>query len=174
MGIDKNQITCTLTEYFLNLCRVDERKLLIVFTLVASGLGRLLFFPIPGSPTPTLCPDYQINDIPIISSQSINADHYENISGPMNLNRSIPISPFIDRLDGSLHSTENILCNDGISFNPNSEESCCPLEWCKTTPAITVTQFVLGWFLGTLGYAYSTAFTISLISKMIGNQSQVT
>ena len=114
-----------------------------------------------------------MNGIEILSNQLEPVAHYENVSYSMNLNRSIPISPFIDRLDGSLYSTENILCNDGISFNSNSEESCCPLEWCKTTPAITVTQFVLGWLLGTLGYAYSTAFTISLISKMIGNQSQV-
>ena len=163
-----------MTEYFQNFCRVDERKLLIVFTLVASGLGRLLFFPIPGNPTPNLCPYPQTSSIQIRSDHLENVAHYENVSGSMNMNKSIRISPFIDRLDGSLHSTENILCNDGISFNPNSEESCCPLEWCKTTPAITVTQFVLGWLLGTLGYAYSTAFTISLISKMIGNQSQVT
>ena len=162
-----------MTEYFQNFCRVDERKLLIVFTLVASGLGRLLFFPIPGNPTPNLCPEAQINSIPILSNHLENVAYYENASTSMNLNRSIPISPFIDRLDGSLYATENILCNDGISLDPNSEESCCPLEWCKTTPAITVTQFVLGWLLGTLGYAYSTAFTISLISKMIGNQSQV-
>ena len=163
-----------MTEYFQTFCRVDERKLLIVFTLVASGLGRLLFFPIPGNPTPNLCQEPQTSSIQIRSNHLENVAHYENVSGSMNMNKSIRISPFIDRLDGSLHSTENILCNDGISFNPNSEESCCPLEWCKTTPAITVTQFVLGWLLGTLGYAYSTAFTISLISKMIGNQSQVT
>ena len=162
-----------MTEYFSNFCRVDERKLLIVFTLVASGLGRLLFFPMPGNPTPNLCPDSQMNGIEILSNQLEPVAHYENVSYSMNLNRSIPMSPFIDRLDSSLHSKENILCNDGISLDPNSEESCCPLEWCKTTPAITVTQFVLGWLLGTLGYAYSTAFTISLISKMIGNQSQV-
>ena len=163
-----------MTEYFQNFCRVDERKLLIVFTLVASGLGRLLFFPIPGNSTPNLCPEPQTNSIPILSNHLENVAHYENASTSMNLDRSIPISPFIDRLDDSFHSTENILCNNGISLDPNSEESCCPLEWCKTIPAITVTQFVLGWLLGTLGYAYSTAYTISLISKMIGNQSQVT
>ena len=69
-------------------------------------------------------------------------------------------------------SSENIPC-EGIGIDPNSKNSCCPLDWCEDIPAVTIPQFVLGWIIGTLGYAYSTAFTISVISKMIGQQSQV-
>ena len=51
---------------------------MIVFTLVASGLGRLLFFPIPGNSTPNLCPEPQTNSIPILSDHLKNVAHYEN------------------------------------------------------------------------------------------------
>ena len=69
-------------------------------------------------------------------------------------------------------SDENIPC-EGIGINSNSTSSCCPLEWCEQIPAITVPQFICGWLIGTLGYAYSTAFTISLISKLLDPQKQV-
>ena len=148
-----------LCQYYF---RIDERKLLVGITLVASVLGRLLFFPIPDFPTSPLCINQTIVDK--------THDQFFNTSNEMDhwLSTNLNFSSF-----------NNVAC-DGNRMSSNGKEeiemesrNCCPFDWCKHIPAITVPQFIVGWVIGTLGYAYSTAFTIALISKMIGPKSQV-
>ena len=158
---------------------------------MGSFLGRLLFFPIPGCSSPKLCSNHtSVNEtfisgvqdlIEIQSPRFINVNHFQHtkdadgyiFNSNEDYNTSIPMLHEITlNVTDDVSFSENIPC-EGIGIELNSNSSCCPLDWCEDIPAITVPQFVSGWMIGTLGYAYSTAFTISVISKMIGQSSQV-
>ena len=147
--------------------RYDERKLLIVITALASALGRFLFFPIPGKNSPPLCSNATMGT-------EISKKYYYDLNETKKYLLYDYNSVLQKRSFGTdiANDTYNIPC-DGMGINRNSNDSCCPLDWCKNIPAISVPQFVFGWLVGTLGYAYSTAFTISLMSKLLGTQNQV-
>ena len=133
---------------------------------MASTLGRLLFFPIPGKDPPSLCSNATM------ATETPKHYYYDLNETQINIyydNSFLKLKSF-DKLIAN--DTNNIPC-DGIGINHNSEDSCCPLDWCQNVPAISIPQFVFGWLVGTLGYAYSTAFTISLMSKLLGPQNQV-
>ena len=144
--------------------RFDERKLLIFFTIIASAIGRILFLPIPSQPSPPLCTNATEAGYDFDHSAFTARSHFRhNLDYRFNFDLD-------SQYNGS--SAKNVVC-EGIGMNSNSTNSCCPLEWCEDTPAITVPQFICGWLIGTLGYAYGTAFTISLISKLLNPQHQV-
>ena len=67
------------------------------------------------------------------------------------------------------HDTRNIPCEDASNtVNPG-----CELDWCETTPAITVWQLFGGVVVGTIGYPYALSITQSIFSKMLGPRPQV-
>ena len=157
-----NQKFTVLIDFLLN--RFDERKLLIFFTIIASAIGRILFLPIPGQPSPPVCTNSTEAGYDFDHSAFTARSHFgHNLDYRFNFDLG-------SQYNGS--SVKNVVC-EGIGINSNSTNSCCPLEWCEDTPAITVPQFICGWLIGTLGYAYGTAFTISLISKLLNPQHQV-
>ena len=137
---------------------------MIFFTIIASAIGRIIFLPIPGQPSPPVCSN---------TTEEVNDFGHSTFIASLTYGHNMDY-----RLDFELgaqyngSSVKNVVC-EGIGMNSNSTNSCCPLEWCEDTPAITVPQFICGWLIGTLGYAYGTAFTISLISKLLNPQHQV-
>lgn len=50
----------------------------------------------------------------------------------------------------------------------------CPLSqaWCLTTPALTMTQFLLGYFLTCIGYPIGVTLIQTIFSKILGPRPQ--
>lgn len=58
--------------------------------------------------------------------------------------------------------------------DPNFELVGCPVsqEWCLTTPAMTMTQFLLGYFLTCIGYPIGVTLIQTIFSKILGPRPQ--
>jgi MFS transporter, ceroid-lipofuscinosis neuronal protein 7 len=51
---------------------------------------------------------------------------------------------------------------------------CPPIqEWCRTTMAMTVTQFLLGFALTSIGYPIGVTLIQTIFSKVLGPRPQV-
>lgn len=50
----------------------------------------------------------------------------------------------------------------------------CPVtqEWCRTTPALTITQFILGYFMTCVGYPIGVTLIQTIFSKILGTRPQ--
>ena len=124
--------------------RIDERKIMMAGILLML-FGRIFNFPIPGGPLPPLGNGTDIQDSNMMSHYA----RYYRSAGVTN--------------------TRNIPCEDASNtVNPG-----CELDWCETTPAITVWQLFGGVVVGTIGYPYALSITQSIFSKMLGPRPQV-
>lgn len=58
--------------------------------------------------------------------------------------------------------------------DPDFELVGCPIsqEWCRTTPAMTMTQFLLGYFLTCVGYPIGVTLIQTIFSKILGPRPQ--
>ena len=120
-----------------------DERKIMMAGIILMLVGRIFNFPIPGFPKPPIANGTEIEDS-YISSHF--ARYYRN--GPM---------------------SRNIPCEDASNtVNPG-----CELEWCETTPAITVWQLFGGVVVGTIGYPYALSITQSIFSKMLGPRPQV-
>ena len=61
---------------------------------------------------------------------------------------------------------KNVPCGD-------VEKGCCSLDWCKEQPAMTVTQFVIGFCIIAAGHPFRVSLTQSLLTKILGPVQQV-
>jgi ceroid-lipofuscinosis MFS transporter 7 len=66
------------------------------------------------------------------------------------------------------HTVLNITGDDDI------ELLGCPVnqEWCKTTPAMTMSQFILGYVLTSIGYPIGVTLIQTIFSKILGPRPQ--
>ena len=48
-------------------------------------------------------------------------------------------------------------------------DSGCGYEWCIKMPRMTVSQFMLGFVLGVVGYPFSLTLSASIFSKVVGD-----
>lgn len=63
---------------------------------------------------------------------------------------------------------------DGLSDSNEIEIVGCPSsqEWCLTTPAMTMTQFLLGYFMTCVGYPIGVTLIQTIFSKILGPRPQ--
>lgn len=64
--------------------------------------------------------------------------------------------------------------NKAIDNESEKEIVGCPSsqEWCKYTPRLTVTQFVIGYSFTTIGYPIGTTLIQTIFSKLLGPRPQ--
>uniref|UniRef100_A0A7G3AV39 Putative transporter/transmembrane protein n=2 Tax=Lutzomyia longipalpis TaxID=7200 RepID=A0A7G3AV39_LUTLO len=62
------------------------------------------------------------------------------------------------------------------STNPDVEVVGCPAsqEWCRTTPAMTIAQFLLGYITTSIGYPIGVTLIQTIFSKVLGPRPQGT
>lgn len=60
------------------------------------------------------------------------------------------------------------------TITENEEIVGCPVtqEWCLTTPAMTMTQFLLGYFMTCIGYPIGVTLIQTIFSKLLGPRPQ--
>lgn len=75
----------------------------------------------------------------------------------------------IPRNDTDLHGVANITDSQN-----NFELVGCPIaqEWCLTTPVMTMTQFLLGYFMTCVGYPIGVTLIQTIFSKILGPRPQ--
>jgi MFS transporter, ceroid-lipofuscinosis neuronal protein 7 len=66
--------------------------------------------------------------------------------------------------------------SDMISNYNGTEVVGCPVDdqpWCAFTPVMTIVQFLLGYFLTSIGYPIGITVIQTLFSKILGPRPQV-
>lgn len=74
-----------------------------------------------------------------------------------------------------ISASQNYTNLGSIVFNGTTEELVgCPLsqEWCLTTPALTMTQFLLGYIMTCVGYPIGVTLIQTIFSKILGPRPQ--
>lgn len=63
---------------------------------------------------------------------------------------------------------------DIMQHRVNGELTGCPItqEWCLTTPAVTITQFLMGYFAISIGYPIGVTLIQTTFSKILGPRPQ--
>lgn len=87
------------------------------------------------------------------------------------VNFKLNMSLLCDDNQGSLNETirnASLNCGEDILGCPSSQ------EWCKSTPALTFTQFLTGYILTAFGYPVGVTLIQTIFSKILGPRPQVT
>ena len=73
----------------------------------------------------------------------------------------------LDSAPDSFRMLQNVPCQETSSGQPG-----CALEWCTCVPRTTIFQFFAGLLIGSIGYPFGVAISMSLFSKIIGPRPQ--
>lgn len=125
------------------LCKkFEERSVLLWGGFLLMAIGRILYIPW-GDKFPQMATNSSSTDL---SSNNLNV--------------------IVDVL--------NTVNNNTIELVDTIEVVGCPLsqEWCLTTPALTMTQFLLGYFLTCIGYPIGVTLIQTIFSKILGPRPQ--
>ena len=170
---------------------IDDRKLLIGVGIVAQIIGRITFLPIPYAPLPPLIPKHskamtQIPDGYYLLDEKASQKLIP-FSNTINMDKFTIPSTYIktNKTDGSQFGNDahlkfgrplhqiyftNILGN--VPCEKVSGPPGCNLEWCSYTPALSVAQFIVGFSITTIGFAFSVPTTLTIASKIYGPRRQ--
>merc|ERR1712150_48465 len=165
---------------------------LIGVGIVAQIIGRIIFLPIPYAPLPPLIPQHsktltQIQEGYNLPNGKISQKFIPFTNKLNNTRYEIPSITLIETNDTdgyqfwndahlkfsqSYHPIyfNNIVGN--VACEEVSGPPGCNLEWCSYTPALSVAQFIVGWSITTIGFAFSTPTTLTIASKMYGPRRQ--
>lgn len=134
------------------LCKMfDERRVLLWGGFFLMVIGRALY--IPWGPDPPKMAEHPITKL------SLPLELYSNNNTNVSTTEITPVEVF----------------NITTAVNTTDEEllGCPPSqEWCRTIPALTITQFLLGYALTSVGYPIGVTLIQTIFSKILGPRPQ--
>ncbi|XP_023023501.2 CLN7/MFS domain-containing 8 [Leptinotarsa decemlineata] len=149
------------------LCRkFSEVKIMIWGGFFFMVLGRLSFIPFSGDPPQVYDADFKLNltkfcDM-VMKNKSVEVD-------VESLNRTLrTFGTFLDVNSTNEESvrTTTLNCGEDIVGCPSNQ------EWCKFTPQMSLTQFIIGYVLTAFGYPIGVTLIQTIFSKLLGSKPQ--
>nr|XP_023023501.1 major facilitator superfamily domain-containing protein 8 [Leptinotarsa decemlineata]XP_023023502.1 major facilitator superfamily domain-containing protein 8 [Leptinotarsa decemlineata] len=149
------------------LCRkFSEVKIMIWGGFFFMVLGRLSFIPLSGDPPQVYDADFKLNltkfcDM-VMKNKSVEVD-------VESLNRTLrTFGTFLDVNSTNEESvrTTTLNCGEDIVGCPSNQ------EWCKFTPQMSLTQFIIGYVLTAFGYPIGVTLIQTIFSKLLGSKPQ--
>lgn len=140
------------------LCKkFPEVKVLIWGGFFFMVLGRAVYIPI-GQHTPQI---FNETERLIYLENVAQCKNNTSIDSVENINDTISTH--------EIHNSLLVNCSNIIEYVG------CPStqEWCNYTPVLTLTQFLLGYFLTVLGYPIGVTLIQTIFSKLLGSRPQV-
>lgn len=143
--------------------RFSEVKIMIWGGFFLMVLGRAVYIPINNDPPQIYDSDLKLNMTLICDKLLLNRTVKSYDSA---INESI--------WSLQLHSANEETIRN-VTLNCGEDLLGCPSsqEWCTYTPAMTLTQFIIGYFLTAFGYPIGVTLIQTIFSKLLGPRPQV-
>lgn len=149
--------------------RFSEVKVMIWCGFLFMVFGRLVFIPFANDPP--IVYDAQLKLKLSIYCDKLAKNHTD-IRNVINLDKINEGLMFYNRSLDFNETDLNIVKN--VTFNCGEDLLGCPSnqQWCTFTPAMTVTQFIIGYLLTVLGYPIAVTLIQTIFSKLLGSRPQ--
>lgn len=152
--------------------RYSEVTIMIWGGFLFMVLGRLTYIPFMNDPPQMFDNPLKVNLSLYCKLRDKNAT-FDIISQTVDLNyisttllnRNITFD--VDVTDTNTLHAITLNCGDDLLGCPSTQ------EWCAYTPAMTLTQFILGYILTAFGYPIGVTLIQTLFSKVLGPRPQV-
>ncbi|XP_063909140.1 major facilitator superfamily domain-containing protein 8 [Zophobas morio] len=145
------------------LCKkFSEVKVMIWGGFLFMVLGRAIYIPFNNDPPVMYDSELKLNMTLICDKVLYNRPNNEY---DFNLNETI--------WNLNKNSLDEVAVKN-LTFNCGEDLLGCPSsqEWCSFTPAITLTQFIIGYFLTAFGYPIGVTLIQTIFSKLLGPRPQ--
>ncbi|XP_046397086.1 major facilitator superfamily domain-containing protein 8 [Ischnura elegans] len=146
------------------LCRrFDERKVLLYGGFFLMVLGRATYIPMGGDP-------------PQIARSRLSIDQSHNVTGAYPaVNTGYEQTTLMPIVDETAYPSIMAKQNDTLDEYLDEEGPLgCPetQTWCLTTPAMTISQLLIGYAFTAVGYPIGVTLIQTLFSKILGPRPQ--
>lgn len=158
------------------LCRwFPEVKVMIWFGFFFMVLGRVVYIPWGSEPPVVYDADLKTE---LLNETAACQIFNKNITNFISANYNETEANFKFEREGNFTSIEmkQRYIDSQLRGCPNITEFVgCPSsqEWCKTTNGMTISQFILGFVLTSLGYPIGVTVIQTIYSKILGSRPQV-
>ncbi|XP_044259326.1 major facilitator superfamily domain-containing protein 8 isoform X2 [Tribolium madens] len=134
--------------------RFSEVKVMIWGGFLFMVLGRAIYIPFNNDPPQMYDSDLKLN-LTLICDKVLFNRTVENYD----------FSTWTIKNEGNVRNV-TLNCGEDLLGCPSSQ------EWCTYTPAMTLTQFIIGYFLTAFGYPIGVTLIQTIFSKLLGPRPQ--